>query len=129
MKKKGHEKMKKSRVIRINSETEWQNQITEATNQAFPVVVHFSASWCMPSVAMNPSFENLSSSYQHVLFILLDVDDVQEVATKMEITAMPTFVMLSGGKEMDRIVGANPEELKKRIDAFLASTSSTFNSL
>ncbi|XP_028807772.1 thioredoxin-like protein CXXS1 [Neltuma alba] len=121
---KGHEKMKKSRVIRINSKSEWENQIS-----AYPVVVHFSASWCMPSVAMNPSFQNLSSSYQQALFFMLDVDEVQEVATKMEIQAMPTFVMLSGGNEKDRIVGANPEELKKRIDAFLCSSSTDHNPL
>ncbi|XP_054812298.1 thioredoxin-like protein CXXS1 [Prosopis cineraria] len=115
---------KKSRVIRISSKSEWENQISRATNQAFPVVVHFSAFWCMPSVAMNPSFQHLSSSYQQLLFFLLDVDEVQEVATKMDIKAMPTFVMLSGGSEKDRIVGANPQELKKRIDAFLQSSSS-----
>lgn len=41
------------------------------------IVVHFSASWCMPSVAMNPVFEELASSFQEVLFLMVDVDDAK----------------------------------------------------
>ena len=118
---KRQEKMKKvSRVVKINLEGEWENQMREATKQAFPVqfllmdpsysflsfirslcniiniiwlnyvewkwfaqvVVHFGASWCMPSVAINPSFQNLSSSYQHVSFFILDVDELQVIHSK-----------------------------------------------
>lgn len=37
----------------------------------------------------------------------------------MEVKAMPTFVLIKDGKEVDRMVGANPEEINKRIHAFL----------
>lgn len=40
-------------------------------------VIHFSASWCIPSVAMNPIFEELALSFQDVLFLTVDVDDVK----------------------------------------------------
>lgn len=45
----------------------------------------------------------------------------------MEIKAMPTFLVVSGGAVVDKIVGANPEELRKRIDAFLHSHHSLHN--
>lgn len=36
---------------------------------------------------------------------------------------MPTFVLVNGGTQVDKIVGANPQEIRKRIDAFLHSKS------
>lgn len=39
--------------------------------------MHFTAAWCMPSVAMNSFFEELASSYPDVLFLTVDVDEVK----------------------------------------------------
>ncbi|CAJ1956812.1 unnamed protein product [Sphenostylis stenocarpa] len=118
------EKLKKSKVIKIHSQKSWEHYISHATNQKYPVVVHFSAFWCVPSTVMNPFFEELASTYQDVLFLTLEVDEVKEIAAKMEIKAMPTFLLLSGGTPVDKIVGANPEEIRKRIDHFVHSSRS-----
>uniref|UniRef100_A0ABL6UV74 Thioredoxin domain-containing protein n=1 Tax=Cannabis sativa TaxID=3483 RepID=A0ABL6UV74_CANSA len=67
----------------------------------------------MPSVAMNPIFEELASTYTDVLFLTVDVD---------EIKAMPTFVLMRNGAQVDKLVGANPDEIKKRIDSFVQSS-------
>lgn len=40
-------------------------------------MVHFSAYWCMPSIAMDPFFEELASTYQDVIFLKVDVDEVK----------------------------------------------------
>lgn len=40
-------------------------------------MVHFSAYWCVPSIAMDPFFEELASTYQDVLFLKVDVDEVK----------------------------------------------------
>jgi len=48
---------------------------------------------------------------------------IQEVATKMDVKAMPTFLLLKNGAVVDKVVGANPEEIKKRIDGLAESTS------
>lgn len=45
--------------------------------------------------------------------------DKQEVASKLEIKAMPTFVLMKNGAPNYMVVGANPVELKKRIKAFI----------
>ena len=34
---------------------------------------------------------------------------------------MPTFVLMKDGAEADKIVGANPEEIRKRIAGFVQS--------
>ncbi|GMJ10274.1 C-terminal cysteine residue is changed to a serine 1 [Hibiscus trionum] len=112
-------KMPKSRVVKIDSEHSWDFFITQANNQGCPVMVHFTAAWCVPSVAMNPLFEELALSYQDVLFLSVDVDDVKGAASKMEITAMPTFVLMEQGTRINKIVGANPDEIRKMIDGFI----------
>jgi thioredoxin 1 len=53
---------------------------------------------------------------------LLYID--QEITSKMEIKAIPTFLLLSGGTPVDKIVGANPDEIRKRVDNFIQSTPS-----
>ncbi|PKI72980.1 hypothetical protein CRG98_006680 [Punica granatum] len=118
----GQEQQSKSRVVKIDSAQTWDSYVNQATNEGCPVVVHFSASWCMPSVAMNPIFEELASSYPDVLFLTVDVDDVKEVASRMEVKAMPTFLLIKNGAPVDKLVGANPDEIRKRIDFFVQST-------
>ncbi|KAJ0101470.1 hypothetical protein Patl1_04389 [Pistacia atlantica] len=114
--------LKKSRVVKVDSKESWDFFISQATNQGCPVLIHFTAAWCMPSVAMNPFFEQLALSFQNILFLVVDVDEVK-VATKMEIKAMPTFLLMKGGAQIDKLVGANPEEIKKRINGFINSMS------
>ncbi|XAR67488.1 Monodehydroascorbate reductase (NADH) [Bertholletia excelsa] len=118
----GHDQRnKKSRVVKIDTGETWDLVTAKARSQGCPVAVHFTASWCMPSVAMNPLFEGLALSYQDVLFLLVDVDEVKEVASKMEIKAMPTFVLMREGEQVDKLVGANPDEIRKRIHGFARS--------
>lgn len=45
--------------------------------QVLQVVVHFGASWCVPSVAMAAVFEELALNYQYMLFLVVDVDEVK----------------------------------------------------
>ncbi|KAL4335175.1 hypothetical protein GQ457_07G028570 [Hibiscus cannabinus] len=110
-----------SRVVKIDSVESWNTYFSQATNQGCPIVVHFMASWCIPSVAMNSFFEELALTFKDVLFLSVDVDDVKEVATRMEIKAMPTFLLMKGGSVVDKLVGANPEVIRKRVDGFVQS--------
>ncbi|KAF5472872.1 hypothetical protein F2P56_009541 [Juglans regia] len=117
----GEEQHTKSRVVKVDSLESWDMYVTQATSKGCPIVVHFTAAWCMPSVAMNPFFEEVASSYPDVLFLTVDVDEVKEVATKLEIKAMPTFWLMRDGAPLDKLVGANPEEVRKRIDGLVQS--------
>ncbi|KAK6946839.1 Thioredoxin domain [Dillenia turbinata] len=55
------------------------------------------------------------------LFLLVDVDEVKGAASKMEVEAMPTFLLIREGDRVDMLAGANPDELRKRIHAFVQS--------
>lgn len=45
----------------------------------------------------------------------------QEVATKYDVKAMPTFLLMKAGAQVDKLVGANPDEIKKRIEGLVQS--------
>ncbi|PIN19619.1 Thioredoxin [Handroanthus impetiginosus] len=86
------QKRRQCRVAKVDSEITWDTFLSQAKNQGSPVVVHFSASWCMPSVAMKPFFEELALTHQDILFLVVDVDEIKEVTSKMEIKAMRIFL-------------------------------------
>ena len=111
----------KSRVVKVESEDSWELLTAQANNQGSPVLVHFTASWCVPSLAMNSYFEELAMNYQDIQCLVVDVDEVKEIAAKYEVKAMPTFVLMRGNEVIDRVVGANPDEIRKRVEAFVPS--------
>ncbi|OIT20837.1 PREDICTED: thioredoxin-like protein CXXS1 [Nicotiana attenuata] len=112
----------KARVVKVESKESWDFHVNQATVQGSPIVAHFTAAWCIPSVAMNPYMEELASMYQNTISILtIDVDEVKEVASKYEVKAMPTFLLLKDGVPVDKLVGANPDEIRKRVQSLAQS--------
>ncbi|KAK8644292.1 hypothetical protein V6N13_123603 [Hibiscus sabdariffa] len=73
------------------------------------MVIDFSASWCGPCKLMEPPLTAMADKFS-------DVDELPDVAQEFGVQAMPTFVLLKKGKEVDRVVGAKKDELQKKID-------------
>ncbi|PKA63703.1 Thioredoxin-like protein CXXS1 [Apostasia shenzhenica] len=111
----------KSRVLKVESEESWESFMAQARSQNSPVFVHFGASWCIPSLAMNSYVEELAMTHQDLLFLFVDVDEVKRVASKMDVKAMPTFVIMKDGAVLNKMVGANSEEIRKRVEALTNS--------
>ncbi|XP_052202231.1 thioredoxin-like protein CXXS1 [Diospyros lotus] len=116
------EQQNKHKVVKVDSRASWDSYLSQATNQGCPVVAHFTASWCIPSVAMNPFFEQLASTHPDVLFLTVDVDELKEVAATYEVKAMPTFLLIKEGSAVDKLVGANPEVVKRSIEGLISSS-------
>nr|XP_043621776.1 thioredoxin-like protein CXXS1 [Erigeron canadensis] len=113
----------KPSVVKISSTETWNSHLQEAKSHGTPIVAHFTASWCIPSVAMNPIFEELALLFPDISFLTVDVDDSKEIAKKYEVKAMPTFLLMKEGVVVGRLVGANPDEIKKRIETLLQSNT------
>ena len=41
---------------------------------------------------------------------------MQDVAQEFQVQAMPTFVLVKKGKEIERVVGGKKDELEKKIE-------------
>mmetsp|Transcript_14604 Transcript_14604/g.27594 ORF Transcript_14604/g.27594 Transcript_14604/m.27594 type:complete len:219 (+) Transcript_14604:277-933(+) len=79
------------------------------------LIVKFTAEWCKPCHAIQPTYLSLASKYssskRRIKFITLDVDgeECDSVSSQYRVALMPTFVCIKGGKEVDRIAGGGGE--------------------
>jgi len=102
----------------INKPAEWDAKIEEAKSTGKIVVVDFTATWCGPCRLMAPIFTELSKKFSNLIFLKVDVDEVQDVTAKWEVRAMPTFIFIQNGKQIDKIIGANKDELERKVAHF-----------
>lgn len=79
------------------------------------VVVDFSAKWCGPCKAIAPLFKQMATELEDVLFVTVDVDVSQDVAEKMAISSIPTFIFFKDGERLEMLRGASSDKLRTTI--------------
>ena len=76
------------------------------------VVVDCWAPWCGPCNMVAPIIEELARDYTgKVLFGKLNVDENPATAMQYHIMSIPTLLVFSNGKLVDRIIGAMPKQI------------------
>ena len=81
-----------------------------------PVLVDFWAAWCAPCRMLSPTVEAIAEQYLgSVAVVKLNVDDNPSTAATYGIKGIPTLILFSGGKEVERVVGATSKESISRM--------------
>ena len=98
----------------------WESEVLEST---VPVVVDFWAPWCGPCRTLSPTIEKLAGEYDgRVKVGKMNTDENMETPGSLRITAIPTVLVFQQGKEVERLVGVNPEnKFKQALDKLVAS--------
>lgn len=96
-------------------EIESKEEFAEAIKYDGLVVVDFFATWCGPCKYIAPIFDDIAKENPTVKFIKVDVDKFNDIAKGYEIAAMPTFIYLKEGKEVDRVKGADERKIKEKV--------------
>lgn len=107
----------------------WLVNATDGTfeveaNAAPAVVVDLWAPWCGPCRFVSPILEDLSREYAgRIKIVKVNVDENPVLTERFQAFSIPTLVVLKGGRQVDRIVGAMPKpQLTVRLTPYLLRT-------
>ena len=104
-----------SERVREVSEKSFEHDVLESEK---PVLVDFWAEWCGPCRMLGPTVEAIAEQYsESVSVVKLNVDDNPSTAAAYGIRGIPTLILFSGGKEVERVVGATSKESISRMIA------------
>jgi thioredoxin 2 len=109
--------------------------VTDATFAAdverspLPVLLDLWAAWCGPCQMISPVVEQLAGEMAgRVRVGKLNVDENPVTAERFHIRSIPALLVLRAGREIDRIVGAQPKtEILRRLEKAIAQPQSTVN--
>ncbi|XP_075231695.1 glutaredoxin 3 [Lycorma delicatula] len=106
-----------------------KEEFDKETSGSELVVVHFYADWAEQCQHMNTVLEELSLTrdLKIVKFAKCQAEELPEVSAQFAISAVPTFIILHSGKLVDRVDGANPTELSKKVKAHVAKFASVLD--
>ncbi len=97
-------------LIEVNEST-FDAEVTSCEGK---VLVDFWAPWCGPCRMQTPILEKLSQSGEvSAKIVKLNTDEAPSVAQKLGISSIPTLILFENGKEIDRMVGVQPEDVLK----------------
>jgi thioredoxin 2 len=97
--------------------------IAEADAQSFdsairasiPVLVDFWAPWCGPCRMVSPVVERVGRDLSGRLKVVkLNVDEAPAISARYDVQGIPLLVLISDGREVDRLVGAVGEPQLRR---------------
>ncbi|KAK8637170.1 hypothetical protein V6N13_064596 [Hibiscus sabdariffa] len=107
-------------VHRVTSKEVWDQKLSEAKRGGRIVIANFSAKWCGSCRMIAPFYCELSEK-QPLMFLLIDIDEISDFSSSWDIRATPTFLFLKDGQQIGKLVGANKQELQKKIAGVLDS--------
>ena len=100
-------------------------RVSEVTDSSFekdvrqsskPVLVDFWAAWCAPCRMLAPTIDAIAEQFGDSAGVVkVNVDDNTSTAQRYGIKGIPTLILFSGGKEVERVVGATSKDSISRM--------------
>lgn len=95
-------------------ETTTDNFDKEVIQTTGKVLVDFWAPWCGPCRMQTPILEKLAAGGEiRAKIYKLNTDENGPIAQKFGIVSIPTLILFENGKEVERFVGVQPENILK----------------
>jgi thiol-disulfide isomerase/thioredoxin len=75
------------------------------------VVCHYWASWCEPCGAMDELMRELAASHPGAKFVRVEAEEVDELAERYDVSAVPFFTFHKNAALVDKLEGAAAGDL------------------
>lgn len=106
--------------------------VTDATfadqveQSSVPVLVDMWAEWCGPCKMIAPIVDQIAQEMNGRLRVAkLNVDQNPLTASRFQIQSIPALLVMQDGREVDRIIGAQPKSaILKRLQPYVKSSMS-----
>jgi thioredoxin 1 len=107
------ESQEMSEKIKEVNDNSFEHEVLQADK---PVLVDFWAAWCGPCRMLAPTIEAIAQEFSgNASVVKLNVDDNLSVTAKYGIKGIPTLILFSQGKEVERLVGAAGKDSIARV--------------
>lgn len=109
---------------RVSSVTD-SNFEKEVLQAGKPVLVDFWAEWCAPCRMLAPTIDAIAEQFgESAGVVKVNVDSNTSTAQRYGIKGIPTLILFSGGKEVERVVGATSKDsISKMISKHVSVAS------
>jgi len=88
----------------------------ETVKSGVPMFVDFWAEWCGPCRLLTPTVSELAKEYEGKVTVgKLNIDENPEAAAALNITSIPTVLIIKGGQVVQSLVGVMHKS--KYVDA------------
>ena len=106
-----------SERVREVNDSSFEHEVLESKK---PVLVDFWAAWCGPCRMLAPTIESIAEQCsESAAVVKLNVDDNPATAEAYGIRSIPTLILFSEGKEVERVIGAaNKEAISGMIEKY-----------
>jgi len=95
------------------------NNFEEFLKNNSPAIIDFWAEWCGPCKKMKPILEELESEF-NIVIGKVDADESADIASKYNVSSIPTIIVFEDKVPVKTIVGAMPKhKLAKELEGWI----------
>jgi thioredoxin 2 len=98
--------------------------IDQVEKSKLPVLVDLWAEWCGPCKMIAPVIDQIAREMRGVLRVAkVNIDESPVTASRFNIQSIPALLVMKDGREVDRIIGAQPKsEIMRRLRPYAKSS-------